>query len=229
MSSVPIGENIVALKNLANEFIASGKYHEALTILKGFRNGAVYGAKIRFPHALVMTFLFRTGTFEDKMRQVLKATYQHSRNLACFVTVFKTSMLLLNKLKGKEHNIDAFICGALGGYIVFNEDNNVNNQIILYLFSRVSIGFVKLLWQNVLSKLLTFDSNVILESQKTGRPIPAPNKSFAVLATLMWACVMWLFRHHRQTLQSSLQASMQYLYNDSDLFNDIRTLLIHNR
>lgn len=32
---------------------------ELLTIVKGFRNGLVYGAKIRLPHALVMTFLFR--------------------------------------------------------------------------------------------------------------------------------------------------------------------------
>lgn len=33
--------------------------HDLLAIIKGFRNGLVYGAKIRFPHALVMTFLFR--------------------------------------------------------------------------------------------------------------------------------------------------------------------------
>lgn len=32
---------------------------DLLTIVKGFRNGLVYGAKIRLPHALVMTFLFR--------------------------------------------------------------------------------------------------------------------------------------------------------------------------
>jgi peroxisomal membrane protein 4 len=38
-------------------------YHDLLSIIKGFRNGAVYGAKIRFPHALVMTFLFRDGRY----------------------------------------------------------------------------------------------------------------------------------------------------------------------
>lgn len=38
------------------------KYHDALTILKGFRNGVVYGARIRFPHALVMAFLFKSGS-----------------------------------------------------------------------------------------------------------------------------------------------------------------------
>lgn len=29
------------------------KYHDALTLVKGMRNGIVYGTKVRFPHALV--------------------------------------------------------------------------------------------------------------------------------------------------------------------------------
>lgn len=29
------------------------KYHDILTLVKGVRNGMVYGAKVRFPHALV--------------------------------------------------------------------------------------------------------------------------------------------------------------------------------
>ena len=43
-------------------FLKDPAYHDILSIIKGCRNGAVYGAKIRFPHALVMTFLFRDGT-----------------------------------------------------------------------------------------------------------------------------------------------------------------------
>lgn len=45
------------------KFILNPKYRVPLSIIKGFRNGAVYGAKIRFPHALVMTFLFRGGRY----------------------------------------------------------------------------------------------------------------------------------------------------------------------
>ncbi|XP_016056140.1 PREDICTED: peroxisomal membrane protein 4 isoform X2 [Miniopterus natalensis] len=44
-----------------NALLRKRRYHAALAVLKGFRNGAVYGAKIRAPHALVMTFLFRSG------------------------------------------------------------------------------------------------------------------------------------------------------------------------
>lgn len=42
-----------------NTLISDPRYHDILAILKGARNGLVYGAKIRFPHALVMTLIFQ--------------------------------------------------------------------------------------------------------------------------------------------------------------------------
>lgn len=36
-------------------------YHDYLSILKGARNGFVYGVKVRFPHALIMAMLFGRG------------------------------------------------------------------------------------------------------------------------------------------------------------------------
>lgn len=48
--------------DLIEQIILDPKYHDLLSILKGFRSGIVYGAKVRFPHALVMTILFKTGT-----------------------------------------------------------------------------------------------------------------------------------------------------------------------
>nr|XP_023405926.1 peroxisomal membrane protein 4 isoform X2 [Loxodonta africana] len=50
-----------ALLLAVNTLLRKRRYHAALAMVKGFRNGAVYGAKIRAPHALVMTFLFRSG------------------------------------------------------------------------------------------------------------------------------------------------------------------------
>jgi peroxisomal membrane protein 4 len=44
------------------EIVVDPKYHDLLSIVKGFRSGVVYGAKVRFPHALVMTILFKTGS-----------------------------------------------------------------------------------------------------------------------------------------------------------------------
>lgn len=42
-------------------FVKDPKYAEYLAIVKGARNGLVYGARIRFPHALVMAVLFGKG------------------------------------------------------------------------------------------------------------------------------------------------------------------------
>jgi hypothetical protein len=42
------------LRQAALEKIAlDPKYHDVLTLVKGVRNGVVYGSKVRFPHALV--------------------------------------------------------------------------------------------------------------------------------------------------------------------------------
>lgn len=35
------------------KIVLDPKYHDILTLVKGVRNGIVYGAKVRFPHALV--------------------------------------------------------------------------------------------------------------------------------------------------------------------------------
>lgn len=41
--------------------LADPAYHDYLAILKGARNGLVYGVKVRFPHALIMAILFGRG------------------------------------------------------------------------------------------------------------------------------------------------------------------------
>lgn len=49
------------LERFTKNVLLNPEWQELLAIVKGARNGFVYGCKIRFPHALVMTFLFREG------------------------------------------------------------------------------------------------------------------------------------------------------------------------
>ena len=51
----------MSLAPLINDIITNPVYHDYLAILKGARNGFVYGVKVRFPHALVMSILFGRG------------------------------------------------------------------------------------------------------------------------------------------------------------------------
>ncbi|KAK5036435.1 hypothetical protein LTS07_002162 [Exophiala sideris] len=117
-----------ALRESIEQVILNPDLQPLLAIVKAARNGAVYGAKVRFPHALVMVFMFRSGTLREKVRLVLKATRQHARNLAFFAVVYKSTMLLLRLLNptnpGKEGPYDTFFAGLAGGYTVFGRGSS---------------------------------------------------------------------------------------------------------
>lgn len=199
--------------------LTSPELHDVLSLLKGLRNGFVYGVKIRFPHSLVMTFLFRNERYSQpdnfslkkKLRFIMDATLTHGSNLAKFCFIYKFCMIAMRKIMGEEKSIHAFISGLIGGYVVFRSNSPVNQQIILYLTARVLMGFFK------------------LASNRQLLPDITTPKGFNIHAAVIWGLVMWLFRHETDVLQPSLQASMQYIYNDSEKWSDLRTLLWHNK
>ncbi|XP_012610604.1 peroxisomal membrane protein 4 isoform X1 [Microcebus murinus] len=199
-----------ALLLAVNALLRKRRYHAALAMVKGFRNGAVYGAKIRAPHALVMTFLFRNGSLREKLRAILQATYTHSRNLACFVFTYKGLCALQSHVQGKTYQFHSFLAAALGGMLVFGANNNINSQISMYLLSRVLFALCRL-------------------GMEKGY-IPEPKRDlFPVFTAVVWGLVLWLFEYHRPTLQPSLQSSMTYLYDDSNVWHDISDFLIYNK
>lgn len=44
-------------------WLSDPRMHDYLAIVKGARNGFVYGVKVRFPHALIMAILFGRGEY----------------------------------------------------------------------------------------------------------------------------------------------------------------------
>jgi hypothetical protein len=44
---------VKSIEQAFERFILDPKNHDALTLVKGVRNGIIYGTKVRFPHALV--------------------------------------------------------------------------------------------------------------------------------------------------------------------------------
>ncbi|CAL8340396.1 unnamed protein product [Merluccius merluccius] len=193
-----------------NNLLQEEKYKAALAVLKGFRNGAVYGAKIRAPHALVMTFLFRSGSLQDKLKAIAKATYTHSRNLAYFVLTYKGLQALQERLQGKSPQSQSFLAACVGGWLVFGENNNINSQINMYLLSRILFALARLAVEKGF--------------------VPQPKRDpFPLFATLVWGTVLWLFETYPHTLQPSLQSSMNYLYHDSNVWHDISDFLLYNK
>ncbi|XP_003220602.2 peroxisomal membrane protein 4 [Anolis carolinensis] len=193
-----------------NSLLQQRRYQAALAVLKGFRNGAVYGAKIRAPHALVMTFLFRNGSLQEKLKAIFWATYTHSRNLAYFVFTYKGLMALQLRMQGKKIPVHSFLAACVGGWLVFGENNNINSQINMYLLSRILFGLSRL-------------------AVEKGY-IPEPKRDpFPLFGALVWGIVLWLFEYHRHTLQPSLQSSMTYLYDDSNVWHDVSDFLVYNK
>jgi len=215
------------LKSAIEDVVLDPKYAGVLAILKAARNGAVYGAKIRFPHALVMVFMFRSGTLREKLSLIFKATRTHAQNLAKFAVVYKSTMLMLKNFgatPGKEGPYDTFMSGLLGGYLVFGRPSrsgkisSVNQQIVIYIFARTVLA---------LAKLAVRPQYGIVPSQDLSDAIS--DRAWPVFAAMSWGMVMYVFRWYPETVPGSLRSSMSYIYVQSDTWDSLRTLLWHNK
>jgi peroxisomal membrane protein 4 len=166
-----------------------------------------------------MAILFGRGDWISRARVIYKATKQHALNLAKFVSIYKTLVLIQRKANGgKERTADTFIAGLIGGYFVFGERTAVNEQIVLYVVSRVVASFIP----RATAPYSSTSSAVV-------KPVPPNSRYFTVFAALSWGAVMWLFKHRGETIQPGMFNSMTYLYVDSDLWKDLKTLLWHNK
>ncbi|KAL2269759.1 hypothetical protein VTJ83DRAFT_1943 [Remersonia thermophila] len=221
-----------SLKVAAERIILDPKYHDILTLIKGARNGAVYGTKVRFPHAFVMIMLFRSGSFREKIRQIIRATRIHARNLAKFAFIYKGTCLLLKRFgpgQGKEGPYDSFFAGLLGGYLVFGQRSprtgkisSVSQQIVIYVFARVVLALAKLAVQPGNAASLPVVS-------RPGTSEAIRHHAWPVFASLSWAMVMHLFKWHPAELQPSLRSSMTYIYANSDEWDGLRNFIWHNK
>ncbi|KAM3077513.1 hypothetical protein ACMFMG_006852 [Clarireedia jacksonii] len=218
---------LAVIKTAVEQFVLDPKNAEFLAVLKGARSGAVYGAKVRFPHALVMILLFRSGTLREKIGLIFRATSTHAQNLAKYATVYKATMLALKysgSNRGQEGKWDTFFAGLLGGYVVFGRRSkkghvsSVSKQIVIFVFARVCLA---------LAQLAVKPSSGIIRSQELADRIS--HDAWPVFAALSWGSVMWLFRWHPDTIQSGLKSSMDYIYVQSDHWDSLRNFMIHSK
>lgn len=219
--------NLEVIKKALESVILDPRYADILAVVKGARNGAVYGCKVRFPHALVMIFLFRSGTVREKLWLIFRATRTHAQNLAKYATIYKTTMLLLKYYggtPGKEGPYDTLISGLLGGYLVFGRRSkrghvsSVSKQIVIFVFARVCLS---------LALISVRPSAGIIRTKELQAKIE--HNAWPIFAAASWGLVMHLFRWYPETVQSGLRSSMDYIYVQSDHWDSLRNFLIHNK
>ena len=93
-------------------------------------------------------------------------------------------------------------------------------KVVLYICSRVIASFIP---------RATPKQYQQERSTAAVKPVPPDSRYFSVFAAVVWGCVMWLFEHKGETIQPGMFNSMTYLYRDSNVWTDLRTLLWHNR
>jgi peroxisomal membrane protein 4 len=166
-----------------------------------------------------MIFLFRSGTLRSKCTLVYKATRQHARNLGLFALVYKSCMIFLRHTSptGKERHYDAFLAGLLGGYTVFGRTihNSVSQQIVIYVFARVCLALAKLAVQQRNPGMGAHGKSAVSGFELFGdgklrRQVV--RNGWPVFASVSWAMVMYIFRWHPESVQSSLRSSMSYMW-----------------
>jgi peroxisomal membrane protein 4 len=94
-------------------------------------------------------------------------------------------------------------------------------QIVLYVVSRVVASFIP-------RSSSPYSTSASPPNSPSNRPLPPDSRYFSLFAALSWGAVMWLFKNRAQTIQPGMFNSMTYLYRDSEIWRDLRTLLWHN-
>lgn len=196
---------MAAFPSALTQFLLDPAHHDVLAILKGARNGLVYGAKIRFPHALVMVTLFGSGSVQQRWKKIIMATRQHAVRLAKYVAIYKTALMILRDLfhEGKQSSVDPFIAGMLGGWYMFGDRTPVNEQV------RVNVVLMQIVLYCVSRCIAALLPRAkVPKDYPKNRVLPIDNTAHQVFAALTWGTVMWLFVNERRRLNGGLVNSM---------------------
>jgi peroxisomal membrane protein 4 len=95
----------------------------------------------------------------------------------------------------------SFVAGWIGGYCVWGDYSSINNQVLLYLISRIQVGLIKKVWEAL-----------------HGTPHSHPESAlqhpylYPMIAASAWGVVMALFEESPHVLHPSLRSSMDEIY-----------------
>lgn len=187
-------------------------------VLRAARNGAVYGGKVRFLHALVISLLYRRGSLRQRLVLVFNATKQHAETLASFAVIYKAAYAIL-LLVAKSVDVPLsrsyakFMAGCIGSWVVYLQrylffNGAITHQVTLYCFSRVVLAVGKILVDQYFARNGYADSEALHRLK-----LLIYRTAWRVFAVLTWGLVMMIYDTHPQYLQSLLRHSMEYIYN----------------
>jgi len=190
--------------------------------LRGFRNGVLYGTRIRSVDTAVKLLLYHRGDFTSAVNKIVDGVFEHSSSLGMFVAFYKGLCEALRQLSGEKVVLPwhSGVAGFIGGYYVWGKYSRyvlVFPFIIVILshFSRTYFfqtrSFNEMLNLYLYSRILYALSQTIAK-KSPGLTLPGGD-NFRIWGAGVWAVVMYQFQANHP-LQRSLRQSMSYLYND---------------
>ena len=132
------------------------------------------------------------------------------------------------------------LAGALGGYMIWGEYSSVNYQIIQYLLPRLLISYSQILARKGVFPFKNFSFGVgggegggegggkgdvkgdvkgVDGSNDKNKTLPFG--VYPLLATVVWAGVMYLYEEEKETMPKGLRVSMDEIYDGKGVSNPL--------
>ncbi|AYU79843.1 peroxisomal membrane protein 4, putative [Leishmania donovani] len=192
-----------------NCMIASGDFDVFFTALKGFRNGLVYGTRVRAPHALVLNLVWSKSPYSSMPAKIFSVTKTHALGLGYSSVTFAVVRGLLRKLQGTTHAWHNALAGFMIGALFWGDPSNgVHIQMMMYILARIVCALYHLL----ISKCAA----------------PIPPVAYRLYMGCLWCLAIMFLMYSPDKLQSSMAQSLEYIFKDSGKFSSWYDLVVVN-
>ncbi|KPI88901.1 putative peroxisomal membrane protein 4 [Leptomonas seymouri] len=198
-----------AVLNRINKAIASGDFDVFFHALKGFRNGVVYGTRVRAPHALVLNLVWSKSSYSSMPAKIFKVTKTHALGLGYSAALFAVVRGVLRYAQGTTRVWHNALAGFLIGACFWGDANNgVHLQMMMYILARIVCA---------LYHLITAKLNLAV-----------PSYAYRVYMGGLWSLVILFLTYSPDKLQSSMKQSLQYIFEESSKFSSWYDVFVEN-
>lgn len=198
-----------AVLDRINTMIASGDFDILFHALKGFRNGVVYGTRVRAPHALVLNLVWSKSPYSSMPAKIFKVTKTHALGLGYSAALYAVVRGVLRWMQGTTHMWHNALAGFLIGACFWGDANNgVHIQMMMYILARLICGLFHL----ITNKLA----------------VPVPSYAYRVYMGGLWSLVILFLVYSPDKLQSSMTQSLQYIFQESNKFSSWYDVFVVN-
>lgn len=192
-----------------NTMIASGDFDILFHALKGFRNGVVYGTRVRAPHALVLNLVWSKSPYSAMPAKIFKVTKTHALGLGYSAALYAVVRGLLRWAQGTTHMWHNALAGFLIGVCFWGDaSNGVHIQMMMYILARLICAIFHL----ITAKLA----------------VRVPSYAYRVYMGGLWSLVILFLVYSPEKLQSSMTQSLQYIFQESGKFSSWYDVFVVN-